>query len=125
MSYNQAKRPSFSKAQRAAFIAKHGRICHWCLKPISEAEKWQVEHVIPRELMPGREADDPSNLKPIHADPCHKAKSALDIKLISKSNRIRRQADPETRRQTKHPIRSGPPNWPKRAFPQRLKHNGD
>ena len=98
MSYNQSKRPSFSKAQRAAFIEKHGRICHWCLKPISEAEKWQIEHVVARELMPGKEADDPSNLKPIHTDPCHKAKSALDIKMISKSNRIIKKLNPATRK---------------------------
>ena len=120
MSYNQAKRPSFSKAQRTAFIAKHNHICHWCLNPISEAEKWQIEHVIPRELMPGKEADAEDNLKPIHTEPCHKLKTALDVKLIAKSNRIRRNADPETRRQTKHPIRSNR-KLQSRPFPKRVK----
>lgn len=110
MSYNQTKRPSFSKAQRAAFIEKHGRICHWCLKPIGEAEKWQIEHVVARELMPGKEADDPSNLRPIHTDPCHKAKSALDIKMIAKSNRIIRKNGPVELRKIKKKIPSRPFN---------------
>lgn len=122
MSYNQIKRPSFSKAQREAFIEKHGRICHWCLKPIGEAEKWQIEHVVARELMPGKEADDPSNLRPIHTDPCHKAKSALDIKMISKSNRIRRANGPAELRKKRKAIPS-PANfkWASRKFESRRK----
>jgi len=57
---------------------------------------------------------------------CHRWKTShYDVPMQAKGRRIRRQADPETRRQSKHPIRSGPTNWPKRAFTQRLKHNGD
>lgn len=108
MTYNQTKRPSFSKAQRAKFIELHGHLCHWCLETILEGQAWQIEHVIPRELLPGKDADEPENLRPIHAKPCHAAKTALDRKLIAKSNRIIRQASPETRKRSKRPWPSKP-----------------
>lgn len=89
MSYNEFKRRSFSKKQREAFIAKHDRICHWCLKRIEEGEGWDIEHIIARELMGGKEADSDANLAPIHRLVCHPAKTALDKRMITKSNHVR------------------------------------
>lgn len=121
MTYNPTPRRRFTHEQRAAFLIKHGCTCYWCRGLITNDE-WDVEHVIARELMPGKDADADDNLKPIHRKGCHTAKTALDRKLIAKSNRIRRQADPETRRTTRHPIRSRKAAWPKRAFPKRGKN---
>lgn len=89
MSYNEFKRRSFSKKQREAFIAKHERICHWCLKRIEEGEGWDIEHIIARELMGGKEADADANLAPIHRLVCHPAKTAMDKRMITKSNHVR------------------------------------
>lgn len=120
MTYNPTPRRRFTPAQRAAFLIEHGCKCYWCLEPITNDE-WDVEHVIARELMPGKDADADGNLKPIHRKVCHTKKTALDRKLIAKSNRIRRQADPETRRTTRHPIKSRKAQWPKRPFQKRPK----
>lgn len=92
MSYNKARRPSFSKAQRQAIWDSCNGICHWCLKPIGN-DPWDAEHVIARELMEGKDADDPSNLAPIHRHGCHPAKTALDRKMIARSNRIIKRID--------------------------------
>ena len=46
--------------------------------------------------------------------------STYDIPMQAKGKRIRRQADPETRRQTRHPIRSNR-KIASRPFPQRGK----
>ncbi len=110
MTYNETPRRRFNEKQRAEFLCAHEYTCYWCREAIDPNKPWDIEHVIPRELMPGKDADADGNLKPIHSHPapCHKAKTALDRKLIAKSNRIRRAADPETRRKTKHPIRSNP-----------------
>ncbi len=121
MTYNVTSRRRFTAEQRRAFLLLHNCTCWWCGEPIAANEPWDIEHLIPRELMPGKEADADHNLRPIHSHPrtCHKIKTARDRKAIAKSNRIRRNADPETRRQTKHPIRSRKAQWPKRAFPKR------
>lgn len=123
MTYNTTRRRKFTAEQRRAFLELHGCRCYWCGEPILPDQPFDIEHVIARELMPGKDADADENLKPIHAHPapCHKAKTALDRKLIAKSNRIRRNANPETRRQTRHPIRSRKAAWPKRPFPKRVK----
>ena len=49
-------------------MRRHGRVCHVCGREGAD----QVDHVIP--LARGG-ADDESNLRPIHAVPCHKAKT--------------------------------------------------
>jgi hypothetical protein len=123
MTYNTTRRRRFTPDQRKAFLIAHGCKCYWCLEPIAEDEPFDIEHVIARELMEGKDADADDNLRPIHTHPkpCHKSKTALDRKLIAKSNRIRRQANPETRRTTRHPIRSRKAAWPKRPFPKRQK----
>lgn len=109
MSYNQAPRRRFTKAQREAFLEKHGHRCHWCKGIILPDQSWAVEHKLARELLPDASADDDDNLAPIHAhpEPCHKEKGVEDMRLIAKSNRLRRSNGPiEDRRQTRHPIRN-------------------
>lgn len=92
MTYNSTPRRRFTKQQREEFLRRHDGVCYWCREPILPGQPWAIEHKIARELMPGKEADADHNLAPIHAHPmeCHKQKSRLDAKLISKSNRIRK-----------------------------------
>lgn len=130
MTYNSTPRRRFTKLQRAAFLHRHNATCHWCREPITEGQPWVVEHLVPRELMADGRADEDGNLAPIHAHPlpCHKEKSRLDIKMISKSNRIRKNEglDPVTRKprpKMKSRNAFGQPGqkrpWPKRPFPTR------
>lgn len=121
MTYNTARRKPLSKKQRPIFLASHGGICWWCRQPIN-TDEWDDEHKIARELLPGAEADDMSNRAPIHRNPCHKQKTALDRKLIAKSNRIRRAQGPiELRRKTKPIMRPAKTTWAKRPFERRAK----
>lgn len=107
MSYNTDRRKPLRKEQRQAFLESHGSICYYCHKPILPGQAWHDEHIIAKELMaPGSDWNDMSNRAPIHADPCHKEKTAHDIKLIAKSNRIRRAHGPKEGRKKKTPIRS-------------------
>lgn len=115
MTYNQTSRRTFSKAQRQSFLILHDSTCYWCREPILEGQPWAVEHLIARELMPGKDADKDDNLKPIHAHPkeCHKIKTALDVKMIAKSNRIRRaQGIGNKPPKVKKPIPQRPNGWP-------------
>lgn len=52
-------------------LVKHGGICHWC----EDGGADQVDHVQP--LSEGG-ADDETNLRPIHAVPCHQEKSSRE-----------------------------------------------
>lgn len=115
MTYNATPRRRFTAQQRAAFLLAHGHTCWWCKGLITDPE-WDIEHILQREFFVGKEADDDANLAPIHRDPCHRAKSKADAKSRAKSNRIQKSLNPETRRQTRHPIRSRKAVWPKRSF---------
>lgn len=58
--------------KRARFILrKYNGLCHVC----GQAGAGQVDHVIP--LAEGG-ADDETNLRPIHATPCHRDKTARE-----------------------------------------------
>lgn len=101
MSY-APKRPSIGKSKRARIFLVHEGVCWLCKLKIGANEPYDIDHQVSREL---GGSDDDDNLAPAHKE-CHRAKSKDDVRMIAKSNRIRRQANPETRRQTKHPIRS-------------------
>lgn len=133
MTYNTDRRRPLRGKARLAFLEAHGRRCWWCKGRILDA-LWDVEHCIAKELLPpGSDWNAPENLAPIHRRPCHLEKTALDRRLIAKSNRIRknrgrtalqvaRPPKPEpTLRGRKEPIRSrGFQHGPKRAWAKRL-----
>lgn len=123
MTYNTTPRKPLKGKAREAFLLKHGSACYWCRQPILDGQKWHDEHMIAREL---GGSDEMENRRPIHADPCHKIKTKLDVKIIAKSNRIRREAGPvELRKKTKHPLKGrgfekgSKRPWPKRPFPKK------
>ena len=115
MSY-APKRPAIGKSRRARIFLDHDGICWLCKLKIGSEQAYDIDHQVSREL---GGSDDDDNLAPAHKD-CHRTKTKEDVRLIAKSNRIRRNADPETRRQTKHPIRSNR-KLPSRPFPKRVK----
>jgi 5-methylcytosine-specific restriction endonuclease McrA len=121
VTYNTDRRRSLSKKQRAAFLAAHDYTCHWCGGLIVD-DHWQVEHLIPKELMPpGSAWDAEENKAPIHSHPhdCHKQKNRRDVAMIAKSNRVRRKhgVDPDKRKRRPPPIRPRP--FPKQHRPLR------
>lgn len=110
------KRPSISKAKRARIFLAHEGICWLCKIKIGANNPYDIDHQVSREL---GGSDDDNNLAPAHKD-CHKAKTKDDVKAIAKSNRIRRQLDPETRRKTRNPIPHNPSRKiASRGFPKR------
>lgn len=111
------KRPAISKEKRTRIFLAHGGICWICRLKIMPYEPFDIDHQVSREL---GGSDDDDNLAPAHKTPCHRDKSKQDVAMIAKSNRIRRNLDPETRRKTRHPIPK-PKNfkWASRPFPKR------
>lgn len=119
MSYNTDRRKPLTKKQRPAFLEAHYFTCYYCGGYILDDE-FDDEHVIAKELLPpGSDWNDLSNRRPIHRRPCHKLKTAADIKAIAKSNRIRRENGPVETRKKRVKIRTRKSNWPKRPFPKR------
>lgn len=112
MSY-APKRKAISKKTRALVFERDKGICYLCGEKIGADEEWDCDHELAREL---GGADDISNYRPAHKV-CHRSKTKLDVKLIAKGNRLIRNANPETRRKTRHPIPK-PKNfkWPIRKF---------
>lgn len=117
MSY-APKRPSISKAKRARIFLAHDGVCWLCNLKIGADEPYDIDHQVSREL---GGSDDDDNLSPAHKD-CHREKSKADVKLIAKSNRIRRANGPVELRKKRKAIPS-PANhkWPSRKFASRRK----
>lgn len=107
------KRKAISKKTRAIIFQRDNGICWICKGKIGATEEWDADHMLSREL---GGSDETENLAPAHRDPCHRQKTKEDVRLIAKSNRIRRQLDPETRRISKHKLPKG------RAIPSRPFH---
>jgi 5-methylcytosine-specific restriction endonuclease McrA len=72
------RKPLPGKVRRGV-LREHGGVCHVCGQPGARV----VDHVKP--VAEGG-TDDPSNLRPIHAEPCHRRKTAAE------SQRGRRRA---------------------------------
>lgn len=79
------KRRNWTKAQRARLYEAHAGACHICGETIDlEAERMEVEHVVPLAL---GGADEWSNIRPAHAS-CHAAKTRSDVTSIAKAKRV-------------------------------------
>lgn len=121
MTYNTARRKPLRGAARQAFLEAHDCRCCWCGDKILPGQEWDDEHELAREL---GGSDDMSNRRPIHRDPCHKAKTAMDRKLIAKGNRVRKKIsglDPITRRPPRPIPRPKNYRWAKRPMQKRAK----
>lgn len=59
--------------------------CSWCDEQIHVGHPIQWDHV--HALVHGGDHDF-TNLRPIHADPCHKEKTAADIAAKAKGDRL-------------------------------------
>lgn len=108
MTYNTDPRKPLRGKARQAFLEAHGSRCYFCGEPIFPDQPWHDEHKMAKELMPpGSDWNAPENRAPIHVEPCHKIKTAIDRKIIAKSNRVRRKhgLDPD-RRKPKPKMRS-------------------
>jgi 5-methylcytosine-specific restriction protein A len=82
------RRRKLSPKERERIFLDNNGICHICTNPIDPIkEKWDADHVNPREIT-GK--DDLDEFKPAHKK-CHSVKTASDIKIIRKSQRIRRK----------------------------------
>lgn len=72
---------AMTPARRARILARHNGCCAY--PECAETVGLELDHTIPLALG-GRDADD--NLRPL-CGPHHKAKTALDVKLIAKAKR--------------------------------------
>jgi hypothetical protein len=84
----ETNRRYLSRLARVRIFDRHRGICAICgLKIHAErGEKWEADHV--KSLWLGGR-DDEFNLAPVHAEPCHRDKSADENTDRSKSNRLR------------------------------------
>jgi hypothetical protein len=87
--------------RRARIATRDGHRCK--IKGCENPGPYEVDHVI-NLAIGGKDDDDNCRLLCV---PCHKIKTAYDLKIIAKAKRCERQADPETRRRGK-PIASRP-----------------
>lgn len=103
------RRRHLSKARRAAIHLERDGVCHICGEPVDLAEA-EFDHVIPFALG-GADADH--NLGPVH-QPCHRAKTKGDVRVIAKAKRVaKKHQGIITRRIAKIPGSKGTP-WKKR-----------
>lgn len=85
-------------------------LCAWCRKPVEVSGPTVVyDHRICLTLG-GSDEDD--NIRPLHAIPCDKQKTALDKRIIAKVERQRRKALGIVSRKRKRIWRGFKP-WPK------------
>ena len=75
----------------------------------------EIDHVIPLEL---GGPDEDHNLEPL-CGPHHKAKTALDAKMIARARRLRKKADPATRKPPRMKSRPFPKSGPKQKITSR------
>jgi hypothetical protein len=79
-------RKAMTPARKRRIHAQHSGLCTYCGQDVEVSGPTVVyDHEIPLEL---GGADDDSNIGPIHASPCNKVKTALDIKAIAKCRRL-------------------------------------
>lgn len=94
-------RKGMTPKRKKTALARHELKCGLCGEPFANADVIEFDHILPLELGGAETAD---NIWPLHED-CHKAKTRDDIKRIRKAARLRRDADPETRRKSPFRLR--------------------
>ena len=95
-------RKHLSPASKAALLERQGGVCAACGEP---GESWEYDHVIPLAL--GGE-DSVANLEAVHTA-CHRQKTSLDVKRISKAKRLAKtQAGERSRARKGPPLKSKP-----------------
>lgn len=72
---------------RARIFDRFDGKCAACSRDLRPGH-WQCDHIIPL-ILGGRHAED--NFQPLCTEPCHKAKSALDVKLKAKVAKVRKR----------------------------------
>lgn len=66
---------------------KFGGTCPKCTRELQPGA-WDCDHVIPL-ILGGKNRE--TNLQPLCADPCHSGKTALDVKLKARVERVKRR----------------------------------
>lgn len=79
------KRASLTPQERTAMHEAQGGLCAACGKP-TPLKAMDADHTIPVDFLNDQKPDC------LLCKPCHKAKTAQDIKAIAKGRRIRRKA---------------------------------
>ena len=77
-------RRSFSRKERVRLFTLYAGECYLCAGKIAIGDAWEIEHVIAWELT---RDDEDGNLRLAHVK-CHKVKTAGDIRIIRKSDRV-------------------------------------
>ncbi len=81
------RRRNIGQRERVEIFSRARGVCHICGQKIDgTSERWDVEHVIPRELG-GDEARGSDNLQPAHVA-CHRSKTTADVGRIAKAKRV-------------------------------------
>lgn len=111
------KRTNFTPKQREEAMAKTGWLCALCKKPAEE-----IDHIIPVAIGGLHVLENWEPLCVVH----HKIKTAEDVKLIRKADRMagRRGSQYNRRKAKGSSIQNGKKPWPKRTFPKMQKKLG-
>lgn len=80
--FSAPARPHVPAKVKTALLTKHNGCCAY--PGCGATENLQFDHVIVREL---GGPDGPENMEPL-CPPCHRRKTALDVKMIAKAKRI-------------------------------------
>lgn len=104
-------RKAMTPARRARIVARDGEVC--ARLDCDCTTGLQVDHIIALELT-GKDEDE--NLQ-LLCTPHHAAKTRLDLKMIARARRLRKKADPETRKPSRMVSR---PLGKTRGFDKRL-----
>lgn len=104
-------RPTPTKQQKVACWNRENGICWWCGKPVAAMGPGvEYDHKLPRELSAN---DDPSNIYPMHAQPCHLRKTREeDRPAITKAHHQGKLTQAKVR--SKRPIPAHVDPWGKK-----------
>lgn len=88
--------------------------CGICGEPLKPGDTIQFDHI---HAVTHQGPHEYQNLRPVHYDPCHKKKSARDVKDKAKIDRIRGETCTRPSRPIpSRPMQSGQRKWPARKF---------